>query len=141
MFGDLSIKEYELKRFDDLFEINRTHLFKLPQGKLPMIQEMGRWLRIKEMHALNEDMLFQYDLPLEWWYQGCSRDEDYFRKHAQEKNHRAIIKKALYRIHHFSTYVEGDTCRSQFVHKIRKILDEREFISEFKQMWQDVKGS
>jgi len=48
-------------------------------------------------------------------------------------------QKGLYRIHHFNTEEEGDTCRTHLVYKIRKVLDEHDFIPEFKQIWEDVK--
>ncbi len=138
LIGDSSKKEY-------LLEPANTYppysvIFKLPESQLRSLNEMGRWLCIKEMHPINEDMLFQYDQPLEWWYESCTTDEDYFIKQAQETAHREFFRKALYRIHNFNTQKEGDTCRTRFVHKIRKILDEREFISEFKQMWEDTKA-
>jgi len=49
-------------------------------------------------------------------------------------------QKALYCFYHFDTEKEGDTSQTHFVNKIRKILDEREFIPEFKKMWLDVKA-
>jgi hypothetical protein len=104
------------------------------------ISSMSRWLCIKQMRALNLDMLFQYDRPLEWWYRCRTRDENYFENQGQAEKRRQNYRKYLFRICHFDTDKEGDTCRTRFVQKMRKMLDEREFISEFKQMWEEVKA-
>jgi hypothetical protein len=138
LMGDLNKKEYHLK-FPDMYP-PYSEVFKLPQSELFAINEMGRWLCIDEMLPINEDMLLQYDQPLEWWYESCTKDESYFAQRAQQEEERKIFRKTLFRIHHFDTQKEGDTCRTRFAHKIRKILDERAFIQEFKQMWLDVKA-
>ena len=89
---------------------------------------------------MNNEFLLQYDQPLDDWYKSCEQNEDYFIKDAQTENARKSVINALYVIHHFDTDKEGDTCRSQFCFKIRKILDERLFIAEVKQMWVDIKS-
>jgi len=139
LMGDMNKQEYTLD-FSKVYYPPYSRTFKLPKSQLRLVNEMGRWLCINKMRPINEDMLFQYDQPLEWWYASCTKDEDYFVKQAQQEAHREFFRKALYRFHHFDTEKEGDTCRTRFVHKIRKILDEREFINEFKQMWHDVKA-
>jgi hypothetical protein len=50
------------------------------------------------------------------------------------------FEKALYRIYHFDTAKEGNSCRTHFVQKLRKILDERQFIREFEMIWARVKS-
>jgi hypothetical protein len=113
----------------------------LPKSKLFHLTLMSEWLCLENMYAYNEDMVFQYDLALEWWYQSCPENEDFFeRKKVQYTDCISDLYRYLYRIHHFDTEKEGDTCRTRFVHKMKNILDEREFISEFKQMWLDVKA-
>lgn len=92
------------------------------------------------MTAVNEDFLFQYDRPLEWWYMCRPVVEDAFDKETFPDNQRKLVKIALYRIYHFDTQKEGDSCRTRFVHKMRKILDERPFIKEFEAMWAQVKS-
>jgi hypothetical protein len=92
------------------------------------------------MHAINNDMLFQYDVPLEWWYQSCTEKEDYFHKGMQGDGEWPFVEKALWRIHNFNTEKEGDTPRTRFVHKMRKILDERHFIKDVEDMWRRVKA-
>ncbi len=112
----------------------------VPISSFSHINLSSKWLCLMKMHPINEDFLYQYDRPLDWWYNCRAQNEDYFSSHAQAENLRNVFRKALYRIHNFNTQKEGDTCRTRFVHKIRKILDEREFISEFKQMWEDTKA-
>lgn len=136
LMDDLKHKTFAMNRIYNRSKI----IFELPQDKFRSINEMGEWLCIKKMTDFHNDMLYQYDLPLEWWYQSCSIDEDYFLKKVQEKAHRAFFEKALWRIHHFDEVKEGLGPRTTFVLKIRKILDERPFIKEFEQMWQRVKA-
>lgn len=138
LMGDLDRKEFLLEPANTYPPY--SEIFKLPQGQLESVNEMGRWLCIDKMLPINMDMLLQYDQPLEWWYEGCTKDENYFVSHAQEEAAREIFYKALYRIHHFDTDKEGDSGRTRFVHKIRKIFDTREFIGVFSQMWGDVKA-
>lgn len=100
---------------------------------------MTRLLRNQTVNKLNEDVLFQYDSYLEYWYECIDQNEDCFE--GKRGGRRIpIAEKALYRIHNFDTEKEGDTCRTRFVENMRKILDEREFIPQFKQMWSDVKA-
>ncbi len=138
LMGDLERTCYELE-FKNTFLVSEKAVFHLPKGSLSQICTMSAWLCVEMMYPINADMLFQYDQPLEWWYRGCETNEDFFKK-SKNRGSQAFYQKALYRIHHFDTEKEGDTCRTRFVHKISKILDEREFIPEFKQMWEDVKA-
>lgn len=143
LFDDLSITQHEIQGYTtgDLvvqYGLPKRY-FEMPRAELSRIATMASWLCLEVLSEHNKDMLFQYDLPLEWWYQGCETDEGYFQK-PRYKGTRPGLEKALYRIHKFDTNREGDTCRTRFVHKIRKLLNEREFMSEFKQMWEDVKN-
>ncbi len=113
--------------------------YQLPGLDLGSMFMAGVWLSHSKMLPIHHDFLYQYDQPLEWWYQCCRHNDEYFTKPKKMKEIPSL-EKMLYRFHHFNTQKEGDTCRTRFVHKIRKILDEREFISEFKQMWEDVKS-
>ena len=135
LFDDLKQQEYEVHRYDDLFEKDRTYSVKVPQSSIEHVALMGAWLSINELKPANLDFLYQYDQPLGWWINGIPKDEDYFRTAPQAQGLRDSIRKALYRIAHFDTQKEGDTCRTRFVYKMRKILDERDFIPDFKQMW------
>lgn len=97
------------------------------------------WLCNKHRHKLAEDYLFQYDLPMQLWYESSSKQEDFFtrKKFARKVPY---LDKALYRIHHFDEKKEGDTARSRFVKLARGYFDERDFPAEFKQRWLDVKA-
>jgi len=137
LMGDLSKMTYELE-FLDTGLGREKRSFDLPKSSFNIMISISKWLCNKSMSPINNDMLLQYDLPLEWWYSSV-KEVDYFNLNARNKKTKPQYEKALYRIHHFDTEKEGDTCRTHFVHKIRKILDERDFIPEFKQMWEDVK--
>ncbi len=102
---------------------------------------MTKWLCNKQLNYINEDYLFQYDNYLEYWYLSFAQIDDEAPK-ATKDMARAIdyIKLGLYRIHHFDIEKEGDTCRTRFVQKIRKILDEREFNAQIDEMWLQVKS-
>ena len=103
---------------------------------------MTKWLCNKTLNYINEDCLYQYDNYLEYWYLSCAQvketDEFQISEIFRDVD---LLKKGLYRIHHFDTEKEGDTCRSRFVNKMRKILDERAFLGDFKQLWEDVKAN
>lgn len=136
MMGDRGITEYELASPTLL---GKKQVYTMPREHLDAITTMGAWLTIENLLPVNEGFLFQYDGPLEWWYECCETNDDYFENDTHKK-YKPYFEKALWRIHNFDTEKECDTCRTRFVHKIRKILDEREFIPEFKQMWLDVKA-
>jgi hypothetical protein len=127
---------YELEFLDRGLGREKRKL-ELPKSDLGAIFSMAKWLSIRKMLPINNDMLFQYDLPLEWWYQSVKNIENSNAFRFSSK--KPYFEKALYRIHHFDTDKEGDTCRTRFVQKMRKMLDEREFMPEFKQVWSDVK--
>jgi hypothetical protein len=138
MMGDLSQPDYEIAREPRWG--GAKPVFHLPPADIQDFFLMGRWLCIEKMLPINNDMLFQYDLPLEWWYQGCSRDEDYFMKNGDPVVLREMILRSLWRIYNFNTDKEGPGPRTNFVNKMRKILDERSFIKEIEEMWRRVKA-
>jgi len=138
LMGDINQPEMTLAR---TLHNGRKWVYTFPESDLfGSINDMGRWLCVKTMKAINQDMLYQYDKVLVWWYQSCSRDEDYFEKMAQADTMRQLTIDGLWRIYHFDTQQEGDTPRSRFVTKMRRILDEKPFIREFSDMWQAVKA-
>lgn len=102
---------------------------------------MWLWLLQDSKSPLTLNCLYQYDEVVEWCMTTMTTDKinEFLENH---KTPAALneYQKALYCLYHFDTEKEGDTCRTRFVHKIRKILDEREFVPEFKQMWEDVKA-
>jgi hypothetical protein len=136
LMGDRTVTEYEIQGHPTYDE---KKIFKIPCDDLTAIGAMGAWLCLKRLLPINEEFLLQYDEPLEWWYESV-KDVDYFNLCEFNKKLKPSAYKYLYRICHFDTEKEGDTCRTRFVFKIRKILDEREFVPEIKQMWLDVKA-
>ncbi len=111
------------------------------RGEYRSLFDMTKWLCNKQLNYINEDCLFQYDNYLEYWYLSCAQINDEAPKVIKDMA-RAIdyIKLGLYRIHHFDIEKEDDTCRTRFVQKIRKILDEREFNAQIDEMWLQVKS-
>lgn len=102
---------------------------------------MWLWLLqdIKSPLCLNN--LYQYDDVLEWCLTTLTpKNEKEFLEGLQIPEYLEEFQKALYCINCFDTEKEGNTCRAQAVHKIRKILNERKFVPEFKQLWEDVKA-
>ncbi len=85
--------------------------------------------------------LYQYDDVLEWCLTTLTvNKEKEFLEGLHTPEYRQSFQASLYRLHIFDAEKEGDTCRTRFIHKIRKILDERTFVPEFKQMWEDTKA-
>ena len=102
---------------------------------------MSRWLLKDKKSFLIPNCLYQYDEVLDWCMTMLTAHaRDAFLKGIEPKAGLESYQKGLYRIHHFNTEEEGDTCRTHLVHKIRKMLDEHDFIPEFKQIWDDVKA-
>jgi len=100
-----------------------------------------RWLLHDSKSPLSENCLYQYDDVIDWVLTTITRNtEAQFRDGLETPEFVASYQKALYCIYHFDIDKEGDTGRAQFIRKIRKILDEHEFIGEFKQIWEDVKA-
>ncbi len=143
LMGNLSNTCYEIQGYPahshELVGNRPKDIYQIPKLGFSEVSIIGEWLNHDKIYWYNEDMLLQYDQPLEWWYQCCANDNGYFEIY---NNRRAMpfYIRDLRRIYRFDTEKEGDTCRTRCARKIRKILDEREFPSEFKQMWLDVKA-
>ncbi|MCP3928594.1 MAG: hypothetical protein GY705_05775, partial [Bacteroidetes bacterium] len=120
MLGNPIQTIYEIKAPKLARMYGREYQIRPPE--LDFVDMMGVWLTNKNMLPITHDFLYQYDQPLEWWYENCTKNEEFFAKQVQEEAVRNNFKMALYRIHNFNTQKEGDTCRTRFVHKIRKIL-------------------
>ena len=133
MYGDLNAKYIpENVQNDWKFKKPRTDLSSTLIG-------MTFWLCDDSVNFINDDCLYQYDSYLDYWYAYAPKNKDFF-KGRKGKRKIPVCELALYRIHHFDTDKEGDTCRTRFVNKIRQILDERDFIPEFKALWINVKN-
>ncbi len=135
LIGDLSQSRYP-ERGGAGWSIDKL------RGTFRNVFAMSRILCLEALHPINQDALCQYDNYLEYWYQSCLHvpSKGPYQIKNELLDEMEFIGRGLYRIHYFDTDKEGDTCRTRFVHKMRKILDEREFISEFSQLWQDVKA-
>ena len=142
LMGDLSKTKYEIQGYssrDPVMQYGHPkRFFYMPKSSFDAVCTMSKWLRLEKLKPINRGMLFQYDQPLEWWYRSCETNEDYFDDELKRLS-REYIEKALFEIYHFDTEKEGDTCRTHFVNKIRKIFDEREFIPDFKELCQNAK--
>lgn len=102
---------------------------------------MRLWLLQDIKSPLCFNSLYQYDDVLEWCLTTLTPNkEKEFSEGFHTPEYLKSFQRALYCLHHFDTEKEGDTCRTSAIHKIRKILDERTFVQEFKQMWEDVKA-
>lgn len=143
LMGDLNEESYEIQGYttgDPVIMFGHKKRFgRYPKCSVSHIAYMAQWLCLKRLFPINEDMIYQYDQPLEWWYQSCIKEPEYFKKNNSSKSLKSF-NKAFYRIHHFDTEKEGDTCRTRFVIKLRNMFDERDFFPDFKQMWEDVKS-
>ena len=142
LMGDLSKTKFEIQGYSSRDVViqygHPKRFFEMPKSRFDAVCTMSSWLRLEKLKPINQDMLYQYDKPLEWWYQSCETEEGYF-DNKMNRDSRRYIERALYEIYHFDTDKEGDTCRTHFVTKIKTILDEREFIPEFKELWQAAK--
>ncbi len=124
-------KENFDKKAREIFEFLGYHHF----------LHMRRWLLQDIKSPLCINNLYQYDDVLEWCLTTLTPNkEKEFSEGLHTREYLQAFQRALYCLHHFDTEKEGDTCRSRAIHKIRKILDERKFVPEFKQMWEDVKA-
>ncbi len=138
LMGDLSETRFEIQGYSPLDVViqygHPKRFFEMPRSSFDAVCTMRKWLSLEKLEPINQDMLYQYDGPLEWWYQSCETEEGYF-DNKMHRDSRKYIERALYELYHFDIDEEGNTGRTDFVIKIRKILDEREFIPEFKEMW------
>ncbi len=102
---------------------------------------MRNWLMQGQASPLARYCLYQYDDVLTWCLTTLSKDkEKKFHKSIEYPVNIELYQKVFYCFLHFDTEKEGDTGRSRFIPKIKKILDENEFIPEFKQIWEEVKA-
>ncbi len=96
-----------------------------------------KWLCFKKLTEHGGHMLLQHDFPLEMLFRNLNSDpKEIYR---EIRLWRGGLENNFYRICHFNTKKEGDTPRTTFVTKIRKILDEGDHLPEFKALWEQVK--
>lgn len=109
------------------------------------LHTMRKWLSLEVILPVHQTWLLQFEEPLELWYEQCSKEADNYFNDEKISYDRGLARKnggykCLYCFYHFDIEKEGDTCRSRFVIKLRKMLNERDFSPEFKAMWADIKA-
>jgi hypothetical protein len=105
----------------------------IPKADLFDLDLMGRWLCIQHLSPANEGMLYQYERPLEWWYQSVNANSDVLtEKDYNDKKWKLSL--ALYRIYNYKSYDHANPQQECFVERITKILDEREFLPEISEI-------
>lgn len=102
---------------------------------------MKRWLLQESTLPLSLYGLYQYDEVLEWCLTTLTeKNKQEFLDTIQNPKSIQGYQKALYCIHHFDTEKEDDNFRARAVYKMRDILEQHDFVPEFKQMWEDIKA-
>ena len=100
-----------------------------------------QWLLNDPRSQLSLNCLYQYDEVLEWCLTTLTASkEKEFLDGLEVPEYLQAFQKALFCIHNFDTKDEENAYRANCIFKVREILDEREFIPEFKQMWLDIKA-
>ncbi len=85
--------------------------------------------------------LYQYDEVLEWCLTTLTKlQEQEFLSSLEHKINQTLYQKALYCIYHFDAEKNEESIRSRALVKVRQLLDENDFIPEFKQMWEGIKS-
>lgn len=142
MFEDINYAKEAITRLLDgqeSFDEKAGHLFEF-LGYYHFFY-IRSWLMQAPSLQLCLQCLYQYDEVLEWYLTTLTvNKENEFLEEIKTPVALKEYQKALYCIYHFDTEKEGDTNRSKAVYKIRKLLDEREFLPEFKKIWQDIKA-
>ncbi len=143
LFGDL---DYAKNGVLQLFEGKREKPDKNMQHVFEFLGyghffKLRNWLMQDLDSPLMQNNLYQYEEVLEWCMTTLSVDkENYFLEGIELPVNVKEYQRALYCILHFENEREGDERRIQAMKIVRKMLDERAFIPEFKQMWEDVKS-
>lgn len=142
MFDDIEYVKDRIRSLvagQESFDEKASHIFEF-LGYQHFLR-MRLWLLQDIKLPLCLYSLYQYDDVLEWCLTTLTpKNENEFLEGLKTPEYLFSFQRALYCIHYFDIEKEGDTCRAQAVHKIRKILNERKFVPEFKQLWEDVKA-
>ena len=134
LYGD------EMKR---MTIINPTKSYKdviinMPIGNIGSIVSMAQWLCLKELGDYSRTMLYQHELPLDFFFKYAMNDEPIIQQELDW--YRKSIELAFYRIYRFDMEKEGDTGRTQLVTRLRERLDNRDYHPLLQDIWQKVKG-
>ncbi|MDO6524094.1 hypothetical protein Q4519_00225 [Motilimonas sp. 1_MG-2023] len=99
----------------------------------------SNWLLQDLTSIFCRDCLYQYLDVLDWCMTTLNYDTDFIAR-IQHPSALASYHKALYRIVHFDLEQEGDTPRANAVRYLRELIEQGDFLPEFKQIWQQVKA-
>ena len=145
---ELNAFEGKAKLIFDLMvadEKNGKWLFGTPPREYPVIwrglnglMDISFWLNLEKLNRFGQDMLYQWDGPLELTFKQINRDTQAAAKHLEMSIER--FAKILFRIAYFDVEKEGDTVRTRTVCKLRALLDKEDNIPELKELWRQVKS-
>lgn len=143
MFGDIDYVRERVRSLvggdQESFSKKTSQIFEF-LGYLHF-RRMRLWLLQDPNSPLSINSLYQYDEVLEWCLTTMTmNNENQLRESLKTSINLKEYQKALYCFYNFDTEKEGDTYRTRFIHKICKLLDERDFVPEFKQLWEDTKA-
>lgn len=99
--------------------------------------DISFWLNLEKINRYGQDMLYQWDGPLQLTFDQMRRDP---KDTAYLIRVEPDFAKMLYRIAFFDTEKEGDTVRSRTVYKLRSLLDREDNVPELQQLWRRVKS-
>jgi|GEM_PF-1482146 len=150
LFEDISYVKQFMHRLVDKDERFNKHALSLFNTRaLTIFDYLGyihflniwHWLLQKEKSPLMLNSLYQYDEVLEWCLTTLSENKEQELLNGLTYSVNVTnFQKAFYCIYHFDNEKEEDSCRSRALIKVRQLLDEHDFIPEFKQMWEDTKS-
>ena len=99
------------------------------------------WLLQDVKSPLMLNNLYQYDEVLDWCLTTFSSSKgNEFIEGIKTPVYVESFQKALYCIHHFDAEKNEESCRSRALVKVRQLLDDNDFVPEFKQMWEGIKS-
>ena len=101
------------------------------------LMDISFWLNLEKINRYGQDMLYQWDGPLELTFKQINRDQQASASHLEESD--ARFAKIMFRIAYFDVEKEGDTVRTRTVYKLRALLDKEDNIPELKELWRQKK--
>jgi hypothetical protein len=141
-FADIAYaKECMVRLLDgqESFDEKAAHLFEY-KGYSHFLK-VWSWLLQDAKSPLMLNCLYQYDEVLEWCLTTITnKSNNEFVKGLKEPVYVTEFQKALYCIYHFDSEKNEVSCRSRALVKVRQLLDDNDFIPEFKQMWEGIKS-
>jgi len=99
------------------------------------------WLLQDVTSPLMLNCLYQYNEVLDWFVTTIiDNSNKEFLEELKVLTYVKQYQKALYCIYHFDAEKGEVSCRSKALVKVRQLLDNNDFIPEFKQMWEGIKS-